>query len=240
VITRVLAFTAVLLAPSLAGAQGGGGRGSSGALSDSGKVFPLDRIVAVIGKRAITLYELNDAVNDENNARVQNGGEPYQGDTLVLMHQLLQAMIDAELLKMKATEFKLAPVEAEITAAADERMRRGRQGFKSETEFRQAIKELGMPSPEALRAHFIKQERDNRLQQMAIDTLRKLGLMPTVSVSEKDVEQAFDSLKKTLKERGPTVTFRQIRSRFARSSSSRPRRTPRTRAQRRSPIPCTR
>jgi peptidyl-prolyl cis-trans isomerase SurA len=206
-ITRFLAFTAVLLAPSLAGAQGGG-RGSAGA--DSGKVFPLDRIVAVIGKKAITLYELNEAVNDANQERMERLGQGYQGDTLVLMHQLLQSMIDGELLKQKAAEFKLAPPDAEINAAADERLSRGREQFKTEAEFRQAIKGLGLASPEALRAHFVKQERDQRLQQMAIDTLRKLGLMPTISVSEKDVEQAFDSLKKTLKERGPAVTFRQI------------------------------
>lgn len=202
-----VALTAALLAPSFAAAQVSP---PSRASADSGKIFPLDRIVAVVGKKAITLFELNEAVNDENLSRVDRTGQPYQGDTLVLMHQVLGVMIEIELLKQKAAELKLAPPDAEISASADERMSRARSGFKTETEFRAEIKRAGFATPELLRAHFIKQEKDSRLQRMAIDTLRRLGLMPTISVSEKDVEQAFDTLKKTLKERGPSVTFRQL------------------------------
>jgi peptidyl-prolyl cis-trans isomerase SurA len=205
---RTFALVA-FLAPTFVGAQGGG-RGAAVTAADSGKVFPLDRIVAVVGKKAITLFELNEAVNEQHESLMERTGKPYQGDTLVLMNQILSAMIDAELLKQKAADFKLTPPEAEISSTADDRMSRARSTFKTETEFRQAIKQAGFASPEALRAHFIKQERDQRLQRMAVDTLRRLGMMPTISVSEKDVEQAFDSLKKTLKERGPAVTFRQI------------------------------
>lgn len=197
------AATIALIASSPAGAQ-------VGAAADSGKVYPLDRIVAVVGKKAITLYELNEAVNAENQSRLRSGRPGLEGDTLAVMHQMLSAMIDAELLKQKALELKLTAPDAEINANVEQRISRARADFKTETEFRQAIREAGFASPEGLRARFIQEERDQKLQQMALDTLRKLGLMPTISVSEKDVEQAFDSLRKTLKDRGPAVTIRQI------------------------------
>jgi peptidyl-prolyl cis-trans isomerase SurA len=206
---RPLAFAlSAFLSPAVVAAQAGGG--SSATAADSGKVYELDRIVAVVGKKPITLYQLTDRVNETNAARLRAGRPAFSGDTLVLMHQVLQEMIDAELLTQKAIEMKLTVPEAAINAAADDRISRARADMKTETEFRQALQQAGFASTEALRAHFVKQEREAKLQEMALDSLRRLGLMPTISVSEKDVEQAFDSLKKTLDERGPTVTFRQI------------------------------
>jgi peptidyl-prolyl cis-trans isomerase SurA len=56
----------------------------------------------------------------------------------------------------------------------------------------------------------LERSRKERLQRMILDTLGKLGQMPTVSVSERDIMTAFDSLKKNAEPRGPVVTFRQI------------------------------
>lgn len=183
---------------------------TASAQRDSGQVFALDRVVAVVGKKAITMYELQDRVNELNQQRLAAQQPALTGDTLTIMHRVLSDMIDEEIFTQKAQEMKLTVPDAEVNADADQQMAKARSQFKTETEFRSAIKEAGYATPEALRAHFVKQARDSRMQQAAMDTLKKLGLMPTISVSDKDVQQAFDSLKANLQERGPTVTFRQI------------------------------
>jgi peptidyl-prolyl cis-trans isomerase SurA len=204
-------FALVLFgAPSLAAAQAGGmGRGG-----DPGKLtYPLDRIVAVVGKKGITITELYEQVNDEN-ARRQQAGLPAldPADSSKYLRRVLDGMIDAQLLIQKADEFKFPIKDDEIAAGADAQIKkiRGQPQFKNDKDFQDALKADGLNSVDELRKMFIDQERRRQLQKMTVDTLTKLGLMPTISVSEKDVAQAFDSLKASLPPRGATVTFRQI------------------------------
>lgn len=175
------------------------------------QVFPVDRVVAVVGKKVITWVQLLEAYTDEQQRRQAAGAPPLAAaDSMANLRRLLDAMIDEQLLLQKADDFTFEINEAEIAAAVDARIRQIRAEYPSEQEFRNDLRVAGFNTPEDLRRRFIEQERDRRRQRATIDTLTKLGHMPTVSVSEKEVEHAFDSLKVNLQRRGPIVSFRQI------------------------------
>src|SRR5262245_26274366 len=124
---------AVLATPTLVFAQGGRG----GTASDSGKTYPLDKVVAVVGKKVITLFELTERINDENQLRLSRQQPGFSGDTVAIMATVLDMMIQETLLENKAAEMKLQVVEAEINATADQRIAAARAQYKTETEFRQ-------------------------------------------------------------------------------------------------------
>ena len=208
---RSLAFglsLAAALAPLPAQSQAAG-TGRAGVVA----TYPLDRIVAVVGKKGITLSELYEQINDENGNRVRAGLPEIRGaDTVAFKRTVLDGMIDAQLLLQKADEFKFPIKDEELAAVADDQIKqiRDQNHLTSEKEFLDALKEGGYGSVDALKRKFIEQERERRLQKMTVDTLTKLGQMPTISVSEQDIRQAFDSLKANFPKRGATVTFRQI------------------------------
>ncbi|HYV98839.1 MAG TPA: peptidylprolyl isomerase [Gemmatimonadaceae bacterium] len=194
-------------------AQGGRGQTRPApATVDTARSVPLDRIVAVVGKKGITMSELYEQMNDEDARRQGQGLPPLNpADSLKRMRRIVEGMIDAQLLLQKAEEFKFPIKEEELQQQADAQIKDIRdKRFKSDREFLDALKSEGLNSVEELRHSFIEQERQRRLQRMTVDTLTKLGQMPQISVSERDIEQAFDTLKAQLGPRGPVVTFRQI------------------------------
>jgi peptidyl-prolyl cis-trans isomerase SurA len=170
---------------------------------------PIDRIVAVVGTRAILLSEVLEEVNT---LRAQ--GQPLPPDSAgqaELMKKVISDLIDNEVVVSVARQYKADVTDEDVAKQVDERFNDIRKNFKAETEFREAIKREGFGTPEDYRRTLRDQAKRYKLQQLGYDSLRAHGrLAAPVQVTEEEVTKAFEAAKGKLPVRPATVKFRQI------------------------------
>ena len=169
---------------------------------------PLDRVVAVVGTRAITWFELQERINT-----MRQEGVPVPSDSATLLQfsrEVLNQMIDDEVLLQKATEMKLEVAEADLTSSVDRQVKQVRDQFATEAEFRTAIARAGMGTPEEYRRFLTDQIRRAQLQQRLVDSLRLVGEIVPVNVTDREVQEAFERQRARLPQRPASITFRQI------------------------------
>ena len=133
---RSLVLTLALLgAPAPAAAQGADVRGTP--TRDS---IMLDRIVAIVGKKVITLSELYQTINEERANREMDPRAPkLPTDTIALKRTFLDDMIDTELLLQKADALKLTVTDEEMAPTVDKQLEKARGGFRTEAEYLKAL-----------------------------------------------------------------------------------------------------
>jgi peptidyl-prolyl cis-trans isomerase SurA len=171
--------------------------------------LPLDRIVAIVGSRAILLSEV---IEEVNSLRAQ--GQPVPQDSvgqLAMMKRVVNELVDNEVVVVVAKAYKADVTDEDVAKSVDERFSGVRKNFKSETEFREAIKREGFGTPEDYRRTLREQGKRYKLQQLGYDSLRAHGrLSAPVQVTEAEVNTAFAASKDKLPTRPATVSFRQI------------------------------
>lgn len=168
----------------------------------------LDRIVAVVGTRSITMYELQERINT-----MRQDGAQVPADSpgqLAFARDVLDQMIDDEVLLQKAAALKIELVDADVTMAIDRQVKQVRDQFQSEQEYRSALQGAGLGSPEEYRRFIGEQIRRTQLQQRLIDSLRQGGQIVPTNVSEREISEAFERQRARLPQRPPSITFRQI------------------------------
>ena len=169
----------------------------------------LDRIVAIVGTRAILLSEVLEEVNT-----LRSQGEPVPQDSAgqsALMKRVINDLIDNEVVVLVAKNYKADVTDGDVAKTVDERFNDIRKRFKSEPEFREAIKGNGFGTPEDYRRTVREQAKRYKLQQLGYDSLRAHGrLSAPVQVTEADVSVAFVGAKGKLPKRPATLSFRQI------------------------------
>lgn len=171
-------------------------------------VVPLDRVVAVVGSKPITWYDLQERVNT---ARQEGAQVPTDSAQFVAFaRDLLNQMIDEEVLLQKAAALKIEIPDADLSSSVEQQLQRVRSQFPNETEFRTQLQRAGLGTPEEYRRYLMDQMRRVQLQQRVIDSLRQVGAIVSVPVSDREVEEAFDRQKARLPGRPASVTFRQI------------------------------
>jgi peptidyl-prolyl cis-trans isomerase SurA len=201
---------ALAAAPSFVLAQAGAqttGAAKPPATSDSVKGLPLDGIAAIIGDQIILVSEVMTAVNQ---ARAGGAKVESAKDLARLEKDVLDQMIDAELLVQKAKDEKVEVADAEIASAVDEREKKIRGGFKSDAEFRAALKEAGMGSLEEWRKLEGDQVKRSKLQQGVMQKLQRDGKVTSVNVSEAEIADAFTVFKLRFGPKEARVGLRQI------------------------------
>ncbi len=175
---------------------------------DSTRV-PLDRIIAVVGDQVITQYDVQERMLA---MQQQPGFKPPQNEaefnTLAL--EVINQLVDEEALVQKAAELKVEVLDNELSANVDRQVREIRARFASDQEFRAELAKAGLGTPEEYRRFLMEQVRRGELQRRAIAKLKQEGKLPPVSVSQAEVEEAFNRSRATLPRRPATVTFRQI------------------------------
>ena len=169
----------------------------------------IDRIVAIVGTRAILLSEVLEEVNT-----LRSQGEPVPQDSAgqsALMKKVINDLIDNEVVVLVAKNYKADVTDEDVAKTVDERFNDIRKRFKSEPEFREAIKGNGFGTPEDYRRTVREQAKRYKLQQLGYDSLRAHGrLAAPVQVTEGDVSAAFVGAKGKLPKRPATLSFRQI------------------------------
>ncbi len=195
---RRLLLALSLLAAPVAAQEGAG----------SLRMVDVDRIVAIVAKKPILMSEVLERVNM---ARARGMQIPRDSaGQMAIARDLLEQLVDEEVLVAVATDYAIVVNEAEVSSVVDRSIQDIRSRFQSETEFREALTREGFGTPEEYRKRSIEQAQREKLQTKALDTLRALGRLAPVNVTEREVQEAFERFKVQLGSRPPTVAFRQI------------------------------
>jgi peptidyl-prolyl cis-trans isomerase SurA len=177
--------------------------------SAGSRTITLDRVVAVVGDQVILCSDLLVELNRERSET----REPLPSDPdslLALEQEILGKIVDAEVLVQKATADKVEVDDLDVNRQVDEFVQRVRKNFKTDREMSDALAQSGFGSVEEWRKEQLRSFRRNELQRGLIEKLRKDGKMPTINVTEAEVNEAFEREKDRLPKRPPSVGFRQI------------------------------
>ncbi len=196
-LSRAALLSAVVALPALG--QGGGA---------APRVYPVDRVIAVVGKKPIMWSEVQEVINfqRQQGAKIPEDSAAFVG----YARSIISDLVDQEVLISTAKTYKIDVTDAEVLQQVDGEMKRIRDQFKTEQEYRDALKTEGFGTVEELRKVRLERAKRDLFQQRAIDSLKAKGRMPSVAISEAEITEAFDKAKDRLPKRPATVTFRQI------------------------------
>lgn len=168
----------------------------------------VDRIVAVVGTHAVLFSEILEQINF---ARANGAQIPEDSlAQLEMAREILGEIVDQEVLVAVSKDYKINVLDSEVSAQVDQRMRKIREQFKSESEYREALKREGFGSPEEFRKQSLERAKKAEMQKRAVDSLRAKGRIAPANVTESEVADAFQKMKAGLDRRPATIAFRQL------------------------------
>lgn len=194
---RALLAAVLALVPGTASGQG-----------TPGPDIPVDRVVAVVGTHPILFSAVIEAVNAERARGLELPSD--SAAQVAIVRRILEQLVDEQVLINEAKHYKIEVTDADITGDVERQLKQIRDRFKSEQEYRDALKGEGFGTPEEYRKVILEQARRGELQRRAIDSLRAHGRMAPAFVSEQEITDAFERNKERLPQRPATVTFRQV------------------------------
>ena len=168
----------------------------------------VDKIVAVVGTQPILFSEVLEAINFARAQGLQL--PPDSAGQVEVARRMLNDMVDVEVLLAVARDYKIEVSEAEVAPDVDRSIERIRGQFQTEQQFRQALQREGYGTPEEYRRKSIERAKRERMQRVALDSLKAKGRLAPANVTEREVAEAFEKAKEQLPPRPATVAFRQI------------------------------
>jgi peptidyl-prolyl cis-trans isomerase SurA len=168
--------------------------------------IPVDRVVAVVGDQVILWSDVMSSINQQRAAGLQL--PPDSAGQAALARDALNALVDEEILVQKAHLLKIEVTPDEVNRSVDDQVKRVRQNFQSDEEYRAELRKAGFGTPEEYRRTLYEQFYRRSLQQRAFEELRKTAVAR--NVSEAEINEAFERNKAALQSAPATVTFRQV------------------------------
>lgn len=205
VLSAFVALASAVSLPAIARAQQ---PAAPGAAAQTGPVG-LDRIVAVVGDQPITRIDLRERVL----GKIQRKEVPEpttDSAELALERETLDDMVQEELLLQKASELKITVSDADITPMVDRQISQVRAGFSTETEYRNALTQSGLGTPQEYRKYLLDQLRRRYTLEKTIAKLKQDGKIIPVNVTDAEVAAEFERSKEYLPPKPASVTFKQI------------------------------
>ncbi len=171
------------------------------------KTLPIDGIAAIVGDQVVLISEVTAEA-----LRRRSAGAPIKTkeDFDKLQTEVLNQLLEAELLVQKAKLDKIEVNDAELTQSVDDQEKKIKVQFKTEIEFRQALKENGFGSYEEWRKMQTDLLRRDNFQRDLIQKLKRDGKMTAINVSEAEVTEAYEVNKARLPRKEARVGLRQI------------------------------
>jgi peptidyl-prolyl cis-trans isomerase SurA len=166
----------------------------------------VDRVVAIVGDQPLLWSDVLAFINQQRAAGVQIPSD--SAGQQAFAKDALNQLIDEEILVQKAHEMKVEVTESEVNRSVDDQLKRVRDQFKTEEEYRTELKNAGFGTPEEYRRTLYTQFYRRALQQRVFPDLQKTAR--TKNVSDAEIDEAFQKNKDILKNQPATVTFRQI------------------------------
>ena len=171
-------------------------------------IVAVDRVIAVAGERAILWSEV---LEEYNTRRAQ--GMPIPADSVEhrkLVERIIDELIDAELLVQKAAVEKVEVVDGDVLPEVETQVKKVRDQFKSDQEFRQALGGAGFGTPEEYKKTLIEAAKRAQVQRKLIEKMKGEGKLVRAVVSEADVATMYETNRNALPKRPAQVTFRQV------------------------------
>jgi parvulin-like peptidyl-prolyl isomerase len=147
-----------------------------------------------------------NSINQQRAAGLQL--PPDSAGQASLAKEALSALVDEEILVQKAHLLKLEVTPDEVNRSVDDQVKRVRDQFQNEVDYKKELQSAGFGTPEEYRRTLYEQFYRRALQQRAFEELRKTAVGR--NVSETEVNEAFERTKGQLQASPATVTFRQI------------------------------
>ena len=169
----------------------------------------VDHVVAVVGNRPV----LASQVDEELFSRQAQGVKlPETQEGLdAARRQIISSIIDEELLVQQALrDTSITVTDQEIADGVEQQVRKVRENFQSELDYKEELRKAGFQTPEEYRRWLSDQQRRAALQNRLIDKLRTEGKLKTVAPTEQEMKEYFETQKGSLGHRPATLSFRQI------------------------------
>jgi len=180
---------------------------SAKAVADTVKPIPVDGVAAIVGDQVILISEVLAEVNRRRASGVK---VESPADEIALEKAVLEQLVESELLVQKAKSEKVEVNDADVQRSLDESEKKIRVQFKSESEFRTALKEAGVGTLEEWRKMQIDLLKRDNLQRDVMQKLKRDGKMTAVNVGEAEVTEAYNSNRDKLPRKEARVGLRQI------------------------------
>jgi peptidyl-prolyl cis-trans isomerase SurA len=175
--------------------------------NDHAGVDTVNRIVAVVGKTAITWSEMVAAVY--NYVAATNQPVPRDAEGQYKLGQaVLTDLVNQELLVQKAPDIGIEVTDADVAPQAEARLKQVRSHFATDAEYRSELEKAGLGSPQEYRRSTYDQARRQLLQQKVIQEMGKSA--KPGSVTEEEVDSAYARMKDRWANIPAMTTFRQI------------------------------
>jgi len=170
----------------------------------------VDRVVAVVGNKPLLASQVDEALFSQ----LAQGAKLPEGDSAA-MHALraaaLEQLINQELMVQEALrDTSIKVTDQEVAARVDQQIKRVRDGFTSEVDYRNELKKAGFGSPEEYRRWLTEQQRRIALEEALKNSLRERDKLKPVSPTEQQMQDFYEAQKAKLGKRPATITFRQI------------------------------
>jgi peptidyl-prolyl cis-trans isomerase SurA len=168
--------------------------------------IPIDRVVAIVGTQPLLWSDVLTFINQQRAAGLTL--PPDSAGQAAFARDALNQLIDEEILVQKAHEMKVEVTESDVNRTVDDQIKRVRDQFKTEEEYKAELRNAGFGTPDEYRRTLYTQFYRRSLQQRVFPDLQKTA--HARNVSEAEVEEAFLKNKEFLNKQPATVTFRQI------------------------------
>lgn len=172
-------------------------------------VAAVDRVIAIAGDHPILWSE----VLEEYNTRRAQGSLVIPTDSVLhrkLVESIIDELVDAELLIQKAVIEKVEVADGDVLPDVEAQLKKIRDQFKSEQEFRTALAGAGFGTPEEYKKTLVEAAKRSQIQRKLIEKMKGDGKLVRAVVSEADVVSTYERTRNTLPKRPAQVTFRQI------------------------------
>jgi peptidyl-prolyl cis-trans isomerase SurA len=182
---------------------------NSPATPPANPLVPVDRVIAIAGEHPILWSE----ILEEYNTRRAQGSMQVPTDTVEhrkLVEAIIDELIDSELLVQKAVVEKVEVADGDVLPDVETQLKKIRDQFKSDQEFRTALAGAGFGTPEEYRKTLVDAAKRQSVQRKLIEKMKTDGKLVRAVVSEADVMRSYEERRTTLPKRPAQVTFRQI------------------------------
>ena len=169
----------------------------------------VDRIVAVVGARAILQSHVEEQINVMFPGR---RGMPESAEEVVQLRQdVLTRLINDELMVQEAErDTTIKVLNEEVSQSVDELMRNARAKYPNEEAYRRDLSVTGFQSPDEYRSWLSEQQRKRLQINRLKERLAGSGQLKRVSPTESEMREFFEKNKSRLPQRPATVAFKQL------------------------------
>lgn len=168
----------------------------------------IDRVVAVVGPTPILWSDVLFGIG----GRLRGQRPPSDpAEQRRLAEEMLNQLVNEEVLVQKARgDTTLKVTDADVNAQVDQAFKRVRDQFRTEGEFRDALRREAFANPDDYRKKLADDARRQEFQQRLIQKLKQDGRLSPLAVSEAEIAEGFARARAQLPRKPPTVAFRQL------------------------------